>query len=105
VTAVLADRAALAAAARLLLDQHLAPVLSEMTCAATGLDLPVLGALQDAQARWRRPRASGFAEQVPRAYACRCAMCGFDGRLGRNPVAIGTASRFMGLARHFRRRM
>jgi putative restriction endonuclease len=91
VTAVLADRATLAAAARQLLDQHFTPVLSEMICAAVGLDLPVLEAPQGAQARLRRPRASGFAEEVLRAYAYQCAMCGFDGRLGRNPVAIEAA--------------
>jgi hypothetical protein len=51
VTAVLADPATLAAAARLLLDQHFTPVLSEMICAAVGLDLPVLEAPQSAQAR------------------------------------------------------
>lgn len=91
VTAVLADRATLAAAARLLLDQHFTPVLSEMICAAVGLDLPVLGAPSSARARLRRPRAPGFAEEVLRAYAYQCAMCGFDGRLGRNPVAIEAA--------------
>lgn len=91
VTAVLADRATLAAAARLLLDQHFTPVLSEMICASVGLDLPVLEAPQGAQAGPRRPRASGFAEEVLRAYAYQCAMCGFDGRLGRNPVAIQAA--------------
>ena len=91
VTAVLADHAALASAARLLLDQHFTPLLSEMICAAVGLDLPVLEAPQSAQALSRRPRTSGFAEEVLRAYAYRCAMCGFDGRLGRNPVAIEAA--------------
>jgi len=91
VTAVLADRATLAAAARLLLDQHFTPVLSEMICAAAGLDLPLLEAPPNAQARLRRPRAPGFAEEVLRAYAYQCAMCGFDGRLGRNPVAIEAA--------------
>jgi putative restriction endonuclease len=91
VTAVLAGRARLAAVARLLLDQHFTPVLSEMICAVVGLDLPVLETPQSAQARLRRPRVSGFAEEVLRAYAYRCAMCGFDGRLGRNPVAIEAA--------------
>jgi putative restriction endonuclease len=30
-----------------------------------------------------RPRRRGFAEEVLRAYAYQCAMCGFDGALGR----------------------
>jgi len=36
----------------------------------------------------RRPR---FAEEVLRAYAYQCAVCGFDGALGRNPVGIEAA--------------
>ncbi|HTZ28486.1 MAG TPA: HNH endonuclease [Streptosporangiaceae bacterium] len=91
VTTLLADSATLAAAARLLLDQHFTPVLSEMICSAVNLDLAVLEAPQLSRTSVRRPRTSGFAEEVLRAYAYRCAMCGFDGRLGRNPVAIEAA--------------
>jgi putative restriction endonuclease len=91
VTALLADSTTLAAAARLLLDQHFTPVLSEIICTAVNLDLAILEAPQISQASVRRPRAPGFAEEVLRAYAYRCAMCGFDGRLGRNPVAIEAA--------------
>jgi putative restriction endonuclease len=91
VTTLLADSATLAAAARLLLDQHFTPVLSEMICSAVNLDLAALEARQVSPTSVRRPRASGFAEEVLRAYAYRCAMCGFDGRLGRNPVAIEAA--------------
>jgi putative restriction endonuclease len=91
VTALLADSTTLAAAARLLLDQHFTPVLSEMICTAVNLDLAILEAPQISRASVRRPRAPGFAEEVLRAYAYRCAMCGFDGRLGRNPVAIEAA--------------
>jgi putative restriction endonuclease len=54
VTAALADRATLAAAARLLLDQHFTPVLNEMICAAAGLDLPVLEAPVSARPCSRR---------------------------------------------------
>jgi putative restriction endonuclease len=91
VTALLADSTTLAAAARLLLDQHFTPVLSEMICTAVNLDLAILEAPQISRAPVRRQRAPGFAEEVLRAYAYRCAMCGFDGRLGRNPVAIEAA--------------
>jgi putative restriction endonuclease len=90
--ALLADGQVLAAAARLLLDQHFTPVLSEMICAAVGLDLAGLEAPWPPQVSVsRRTRTPGFAEGVLRAYAYRCAMCGFDGRLGRNPVAIEAA--------------
>lgn len=39
----------------------------------------------------RRIRRSGFAEEVLRAYAYACAVCGFDGGLGRNSVALQAA--------------
>jgi putative restriction endonuclease len=39
----------------------------------------------------RSLRRPGFAEEVLRAYAYQCAMCGFDGALGRNPVGIEAA--------------
>jgi len=38
-----------------------------------------------------RPRRRGFAEEVLRAYAYQCAMCGFDGALGHYPVGIEAA--------------
>jgi putative restriction endonuclease len=91
VTILLADSTTLAAATRLLLDQHFTPLLSDMICSAVNLDLAVLEAPQVSRTSVRRPRTAGFAEEVLRAYAYRCAMCGFDGRLGRNPVAIEAA--------------
>jgi putative restriction endonuclease len=91
---LLADPATLAAAARLLLDQHFTPALAGMICADAGLDVAVLaqdtGAVAAGPARLRARRA-GFAEEVLRAYAYQCAMCGFDGALGRHPVAIEAA--------------
>jgi putative restriction endonuclease len=41
----------------------------------------------------RSLRRSGFAEEVLRAHAYQCAMCGFDGALGRNPVGLEAAHR------------
>jgi putative restriction endonuclease len=38
-----------------------------------------------------RSRRRGFAEEVLRAYAYECAMCGFDGALGQYPVGIEAA--------------
>jgi putative restriction endonuclease len=89
---LLADPKTLAAAARLLLDLHFTPVLAELISAAVDLDVPALdlaanGGAAQAAARLR-PRRRGFAEEVLRAYAYQCAMCGFDGALGRHPVAI-----------------
>ena len=90
---LLADPGTLAAAARLLLDLHFTPGLSPMICDRVGLDLAVLelaASTRIAPAR-RSLRRPGFAEEVLRAYAYQCAMCGFDGALGRNPVGIEAA--------------
>jgi putative restriction endonuclease len=90
---LLADRATLAAAARLLLDRHFTPVLSELICDAEDLDVAALNAVgAPVPGRGRlSARRSGFAEEVLRAYAYQCAMCGFDGALGRTPVGIEAA--------------
>ncbi len=90
---LLADPGTLAAAARLLLDLHFTPSLATMICDAVGLDLAVLElAASPAVAVARRSvRRAGFAEEVLRAYAYQCAMCGFDGALGRNPVGLEAA--------------
>jgi len=90
---LLADRATLAAAARLLLDRHFTPVLSELICDAVDLDVAALNAVGvPVVGRGRGSgRRSGFAEEVLRAYAYQCAMCGFDGALGRTPVGIEAA--------------
>jgi putative restriction endonuclease len=91
---LLADPPTLAAAARLLLDLHFTPVLAELICAAVDLDVPTLDLAATggaAQAARLRPRRRGFAEEVLRAYAYQCAMCGFDGALGHYPVGIEAA--------------
>ncbi|MDQ2814752.1 MAG: HNH endonuclease, partial [Actinomycetota bacterium] len=90
----LADPGTLAAAARLLLDLHFTPLLADLICAAVDLDVPALdlaGSEGPAQAARARPRRRGFAEEVLRAYAYQCAMCGFDGALGHYPVGIEAA--------------
>ena len=90
---LLSSHGTLAAAARLLLDRHFTPVLADLICAEVDLDLADLNAAGplDATRIRRRPRRSGFAEEVLRAYAYQCAMCGFDGALGRTPVGIEAA--------------
>ncbi|MFF4650052.1 phosphorothioated DNA-binding restriction endonuclease [Streptomyces sp. NPDC001380] len=92
---LLAERGTLAAAARLLLDQHFTHALEGPVCEAAGLDLSALELEAAAQLlpgqRTRRSRRSGFAEEVLRAYAYSCAMCGYDGALGRHPVGLEAA--------------
>ncbi|MFE4173338.1 phosphorothioated DNA-binding restriction endonuclease [Streptomyces sp. NPDC056909] len=91
IEALLAGPGTLAAAARLLLDQHFTPALETPICDAVGLDLLELeSAAHDGPAKKRRRRA-GFTEEVLQAYAYACAFCGFDGALGRNPVGLEAA--------------
>jgi putative restriction endonuclease len=71
--------------------------LGALICDAVDLDLAELetaaagGQQSAAGPQARKPRRAGFAEEVLRAYAYQCAMCGFDGALGRNPVGIEAA--------------
>jgi putative restriction endonuclease len=92
---LLADSGTLAAAARLLLDKHFTPVLADLICTRVGLDLADLELDGTSHtfppADHGRSRRRGFREEVLRAYAYRCAMCGFDGKLGRDPVGIEAA--------------
>jgi putative restriction endonuclease len=71
----------------------LTPVLAEPICGTVDLDVPALDLAATggpAQPARLRPRRRGFAEEVLRAHAYRCAMCGFDGALGRYPIGIET---------------
>lgn len=91
---LLADPGTLAAAARLLLDRHFTPVLADLICSAVDLDVATLdlaGNEKTPRANQPRQRRRGFAEEVLRAYAYQCAMCGYDGALGRHPVGIEAA--------------
>jgi putative restriction endonuclease len=88
---LLANPVTLAAAARLLLDCHFTPMLASLICDAVGLDLAELGTAAVPAGRVARVRRSEFAETVLRVYAFACAMCGFDGTLGRTPVGVEAA--------------
>ncbi len=91
---LLAHPGTLAAAARLLIEKHFTPTLAELICSAVDLDVPALdlaGEARPDQLHRPRERRRGFAEDVLRAYAYQCAMCGFDGALGRHPVGIEAA--------------
>jgi len=88
---MLAGPGTLAAAVRLLVDQHFTPALETAICAAVGLDLPGLEDAAHHPSAKKRPRRAAFVEEVLRAYAFACAFCGFDGALGRNPVGLEAA--------------
>ena len=87
---LLADPGTLAAATRLLLEQRLTPVLAELICAAVDLDVAALTSpgTEGRPSRPFRAAAPRFRRKSLRAYAYQCAMCGFDGALGRYPVGI-----------------
>jgi len=68
--------------------------LADLICAAVDLDvatLDLVGNEKTPRAYHPRQRRRGFAEEVLRAYAYQCAMCGYDGALGRHPVGIEAA--------------
>lgn len=73
--------------AQALLDSHFPPTLHESILGAVGLDLDGLGA-RGSRTRRRDPR---FREAVLRAYGYRCAVCGFETRIGRTLVGIDAA--------------
>ena len=88
VEALLSSQDQLSAAANLILDEHFTPTLARLITETVGLDLAVV---PPTAAAGRRRRSAAFAETVRRAYAYQCAMCGFDGALGRTPVALEAA--------------
>lgn len=104
------DPSALAVAVRLLLDRHFTPTLEAAICGQADVALPELDVadlelpgpeLPDLELpdpdgpayriTRRRVRAAGFAADVLRAFGHACAVCGYDGRLGRATVGIEAA--------------
>ena len=64
-----------------LLDAHFPPSLHEDILQAVDIELPL-------QAFDTRTRISNFRKSVLRAYEYKCAVCGFDVKLGTSPIAI-----------------
>ncbi|WP_369391122.1 phosphorothioated DNA-binding restriction endonuclease [Streptomyces sp. CG1] len=93
VEVLLAEPGTLAAAARLLLEQHFTPALEGPICDAVGLDLADLDdtVVYLPTKKKQRTRRAGFAEEVLHAYAYACAFCGYDGALGRHPAGLEAA--------------
>jgi putative restriction endonuclease len=86
---LLTDPAVLVETVHLLVDQHFTPGLAEAILERVGLDLPTLPPAADGTPR--AVRDPQFPERILRAYAYCCAICGYDGRLGRNPVGLQAA--------------
>ncbi len=64
-----------------LLDGHFPPSLHEDILQAVGIGFP------PQISRWRRPN-SNFRANILKAYEYKCAVCGFDVRLGTLPIAL-----------------
>ncbi len=81
------DRSLLAEAAMAILEAEFTPSYHEDILAAVGLDIATLPTAGAATAK----RDPAFRERVLRAYERRCAVCGFDLRLGTQDVALEAA--------------
>lgn len=64
-----------------LLDAHFPPSLHEDILQTVDIELPL-------QAFDTRTRTSNFRNNVLRAYEYKCAVCGFDVKLGDTPIAL-----------------
>jgi len=82
-------------AAAMLLEAHFAPSLHDEIRTAVGLDLLASPATADPPAApLRSPsrrRDAAFREAVLRAYGYRCAVCGFETRVGHALVGVDAA--------------
>ena len=66
---------------QILLDAHFPPSLHEDILQAVDIELPL-------QAFDTKTRMSNFRKDVLRAYEYKCAICGFDVKLGTSPIAL-----------------
>lgn len=91
-SALLSDPRLVVLSARGLLDSNFPESLHAEICAALGLDLEGAEAtLVRGRTLALRRRDPRFREAVLVAYEYRCAMCGYDGRLGREAVGLDAA--------------
>ena len=91
VLALLADPLSLSAAARTLIDRNFTPSLEDALLSDVGLDLTPGGPGLSLPRSGLRRRDPKFAEKVYIAYDYSCAMCGYDGGIGRSPVGLEAA--------------
>jgi len=78
--------------AQQMLADNFPETIHEDILQAVGLDLTLPASpIQAASAGTRTPRNPAFRERVLQAYEYRCAVCGFDVRLGNAPIALEAA--------------
>ena len=89
------DPSLIAESARLLIDLNFTPTYLDPICAEVGLDLDAAeGAAWHGRAPSRARRRPGFRSEVLHGWRNRCAMCGYDGALGRDPAGLDAAHVF-----------
>ena len=83
----------IAEAAHLLLDEHFTDSHVEPITGAVGIELDWSDGLGrvDLVIQRRRPRDPAFRTTTLQAYAYSCAMCGWDGRAGTQPIGLEAA--------------
>lgn len=90
--ALVDDPALVTLIAHALLDANFPESLHHDLCAAAGLDLEAFEvSLARTRVQQLRRRDPAFRELVLVAYEYRCAMCGYDGRLGTDAVGLDAA--------------
>ena len=67
-----------------ILNAHFPATIHEDILQSIGIDLSVKG-------QAKRKRSSDFRQKILQAYEYRCAVCGFDIRLGHTPIALEAA--------------
>ena len=91
-TALRDDPGLVALIAHALLDANFPESLHHDLCRATGLDIEALEvAAVRARVQQLRRRDPQFRERILVAYEYRCAICGYDGRLGTDAVGLDAA--------------
>lgn len=91
--ALQADPGLVVLLARFLLEDNWPPSLHDEIAASVGLDLDAaeVALVRERLAEDRRRRDPQFRERVLIAYEYRCAMCGYDGMMGRAAVGLEAA--------------
>lgn len=85
----------IAESARLLVDLNFTPTYLDPICADVGLDLEAAEEAAWSPRKLSRPgRRAGFRGDVLHGWRNRCAMCGYDGAMGRDPAGLDAAHVF-----------
>ena len=89
--ALLRDPSLLMKCARYLLESNFPESLQRQIASVVGLDLETGDLAEIIPIEEKRRRSTKFREEVLLAYEYRCAMCGYEGRLGRDVVGLEAA--------------